>query len=105
MKFRRIYWVTEQVDADGSSKVAGVYTSIPDLLDGGLAYKDDLGMKVGFRLTLVKLDSLKTPLGCWSTPDFGSIARDLGEYIESGEFKQEDCDELLAGLRQISLQA
>lgn len=101
MKFRRIYWVTEQLDEDGRSEIAGVYTSIPDLLDGGLRWDDGIeGKTAGFRLTLVKLDSSKKPLGTWQSPGFEGLGEDLKEYIATGEFGEMDCIQLVEELNK-----
>ncbi len=101
MKFRRIYWVTEQLDKDGRSEIAGVYTSIPDLLDGGLRWDDGIPDKTeGFRLTLVKLDSSKKPLGSWASPGFDGLSEDLREYIGTGEFGEMDCIQLVSELQK-----
>ena len=101
MKFRKLYWVTEQIDGQGQSAVVGVYTSIPDLVEVGLRWEDGLSKRSGYRLSLVKLDSKKGPLGAWQSPDFASLADDLEEFIATKEFSRTDCERLvmeLAGL-------
>lgn len=100
MKFRRIYWVTEQIDNDGSSQVAGVFTSIPDLIDKGLRWDDEIPGRSGFRISLVKLDSSKKPLGTWSSPSFEGLDSSLREYIGTGEFNEGDCVQLCDAVRQ-----
>ncbi len=99
MKFRKLYWVTEQVGSDGCSEIAGVYTSIPDLVDRGIQWKDGIDGRVGFRLTLVALDSKKKPLGTWVLPEFGGIEQDLNEYVVSQEFSTSEIESLLDALK------
>ncbi len=99
MKFRKLYWVTEQVGKDGASEVAGVYTSIPDLIDRGIQWKEAIDQRDGFRLTLVALDSKKKPLGTWSLPEFGNIEADLGEYVANQEFSTSEVESLLDALK------
>ncbi len=100
MKFRRIYWVTEHLDEAGQSHVAGIYTSIPDLLHKGIYWKEGVEYRSGFRLVLTKLDSSKPPFGVWTSPDFQEIEKDLSEYVQTGEFSEDDCDQLVAALRE-----
>ena len=100
MKFRRLYWVTEQIDEQGRSEVVGVYTSIPDLVEVGLRWDDGLSKRAGYRLSLVKLDSKKKPLGSWESPDFDGLADDLEEYIKSKEFSRPDCEKLVVDLAE-----
>lgn len=100
MKFRRIYWVTEQVADDGQSQVAGVYTSIPDLLERGLVWKDGIEGRAGFRISLVKLDSHKSPLGIWSSPSFDGLEDALKEYVGTGEFSEGDCEQMSLSVRE-----
>ena len=99
MKFRKIYWVTEQVGSDGSSKVAGVYTSIQDLMGRGVQWMDGIDKRGGFRLTLVQLDSDRVPLGTWVTPDFSGMEQDLQEYVASDELNAQDIEQLASELR------
>jgi hypothetical protein len=99
MKFRRIYWVTEQFDEKGGSQVAGVYTSIPDLIDKGLRWDEGTPGRAGFRITLVKLDSMKSPLGTWHGPEFAGLDESLKEYIGTGEFNEGDCIQLVDAVR------
>lgn len=99
MKFRKLYWVTEQFGQDGLSEVAGVYTSIPDLIERGIEWRDGLSHQDGFRLTLVALDSRKKPLGTWATPEFGSLQSDLSEYVGTQEFGASEVDALVEALK------
>jgi hypothetical protein len=99
MKFRKLYWVTEQVGPDGASEVAGVYTSIPDLVDRGIQWKDGIQCREGFRLTLVALDSKKKPLGTWGLPEFGGIEQDLREYVANQEFTSTEVENLIDALQ------
>lgn len=99
MKFRRIYWVTEQLDDKGASQVAGVYTSIPDLIDKGLRWDEGIPGRSGFRISLVKLDSMNKPLGSWSSPGFAGLDESLKEYVGTGEFNEGDCVQLVEVVR------
>jgi len=99
MKFRKLYWVTEQIDESGKSQVAGVFTSIPDLVDRGLHWCDGVEGKHNFRITLVKLDSRSRPLGTWVGPEYGDIADDLAEYVRSDEFSGPQVDSLVEALQ------
>lgn len=103
MKFRRLYWVTEQVATDGSSHVTGVYTSVPDLADHGLRYMANLGS--GFRLSLVQLDSTNLPLGTWTAPAFEGIEDALKPYTVGDEITDEHRESLLEALRTFSAAA
>ncbi len=98
MKFRRLYWVTEQVDGSGLSEIAGVFTSIPDLLEKGICWNESIQKTDVFRISLVKLDSTKRPLGVWSSPDFAGMSEDLQEYIETEELTDMDRERLLEQL-------
>ncbi|HVL39322.1 MAG TPA: hypothetical protein VM328_08015 [Fimbriimonadaceae bacterium] len=101
MMFRRLYWVTEQLDEQGCSTVTGVYTSIPDLVRHGLRYVNDLPQG-GFRLNLVKLDCTKKPLGIWESPRFEGLADRLSEYVATDEFSQDQCNMLVEALSHFS---
>ncbi|BBO23070.1 MAG: hypothetical protein QY327_08025 [Fimbriimonadaceae bacterium] len=94
MMFRKLYWVTEQVEADGASKVTGVYTSIHDLVEKGIRWLGERGDGQHFRLSLVKLDSGKAPLGVWTSPEFPSLLHDLQAFVRTHEFTSEECQEL-----------
>ena len=100
MKFRKLYWVSEQIDEQGRSEVIGVYTSIPDLVEVGLRRVDGLPKRAGYRLSLVKLDSKKKPLGLWESPDFEGLADDLEEFIKTKEFSRPDCENLVLKLSE-----
>jgi predicted transcriptional regulator len=99
MKFRKLYWVTEQLDENNGSQVAGVFTSIQDLVEKGLLFIDDIDKRHGFRLTLVKLDSRKKPLGSWVSPDYPGIEDDLAEYVKTQEFGVNEIEELVEALK------
>jgi hypothetical protein len=99
MKFRKLYWVTEQVGQDGCSEVAGVYTSVQDLVERGIQWRDGIDRRDGFRLTLVALDSRKKPLGTWTLPDLGDIESDLSEYVRSEEFSTVEVETLVDALK------
>ena len=93
--FRKLYWVTEQVDSLGISHVTGVYTSIPDLIRHGPCQTND---NTYLRLTLAKLDSENEPFGTWSEPDFSGIGDKLNEFVITDEFSIEHCQMLLENL-------
>lgn len=93
MMFRKIYWVTEQCSEDGS-RVTGVYTSIPDLIRSGLRWIDSPSKEVQFRLTLVKLDSDKGPLGEWVSPQFNGLVDDLHAFVKTDEIRIEEIQRL-----------
>jgi hypothetical protein len=92
-KFRRIYWVTEELNGGGASRVTGVYTSVPDLCEKGFAFLTDSTYTCAFRISLVALDK-PGALGVWTSPDFGSLRADLEEYHETGELAEHDLDML-----------
>jgi hypothetical protein len=94
MMFRKLYWVVEQVQSDGKSSVRGVYTSIPDLVDCGLA-----GLTGAVRLTLTKLDSNQPPVGLWSSPGFEGVAEDLQPYVDADDFSDDHRHYLIAALK------
>ncbi len=99
MKFRRIYWVTEQLGRQGHSHVAGVYTSVHDLIERGLVYMDGLDSGGGLRVSLVQLDSATRPLGTWVSPDFAGLEEDLREFVQSQELSAQECESLASSLR------
>lgn len=102
MKFRKLYWVTEVLGDDDKSAVSGVYTSIHDLLERGLHWPQDMTAHAGFRVTLVKLDSDKPPLGQWVSPDFAGMREALQEYVATDEFNAQDCELLVDNLAQFA---
>lgn len=99
MKFRRLYWVTEQLDENGNSEVVGVYTSIYDLTSKGLRWDDECKGRAGFRVSLVKLDSQAKPLGCWQGPEFANIVEDLQPFVDTTEFDGPAVEKLAVDLR------
>jgi hypothetical protein len=99
MRFRRIYWVTEQLDESGAGDVTGVFTSIPDLLDSGIGIRDCSNKKAGFRLTLVELDANKAPLLVLSAATFLEAKSMLAPFVESGEITEEESVRLAEALR------
>ncbi len=99
MKFRRIYWVTEHVELDGGSRVIGVYTSIPDLIDKGMRWAPD---QERFRVSLVKLDHEGDPFGCWTSPDFAGMESDLLDFVKTGEFSGPETEGLAMALREFA---
>jgi len=90
MKFRRIYWVTEQLDDAGRGEVTGVYTSIPDLVDYGLSMKEHCEKQAALRLTLCELDTAKPPLICLTSDNFGNVEELLDQFVKDGEITHED---------------
>ena len=94
MRFRRIYWVTEQYDAQGQSEVTGVYTSIPDLIELGLGTRDVSNKTAGFRLSLVELDTSRPTLFCFSSPDFSEVSARLAPILQGGELTQDEVSRL-----------
>lgn len=99
MRFRKIYWVTEQVGTDGCSEVAGVYTSIHDLIEKGLQWMDGIDKNKAFRISLVQLDSDKRPLGTWASKNFSGLEQDLQEFVKSDEMNAQDVEALASSLR------
>lgn len=99
MKFRRLYWVTEQIADSGESCVVGVFTSIHDLRVKGVKWCDGCAHSGGFRVTLVKLDSQDMPLGSWSGPGFDGIEDDLQPFVATGEFDEPSITQLASDLR------
>lgn len=99
MKFRKLYWVTEQLNNDGQSQLRGVYTSIFDIRSKGFKWLESCGDHKGIRVSLVKLDSMDKPLGTWSSPNFDNMREDLQQYISTGEFDEQSCDELVEELQ------
>lgn len=101
MVFRRIYWVTEQLDAEGRGLVTGVYTSIPDLTAKGLRWLEG-SPTANFRISLVKLDSPAAPLGCWSGPEFANFEAEMTPYVQTKEFTKSDIEFLASALRDFA---
>ncbi len=99
MKFRKLYWVTEQVGQDGSSEVVAVFTSIFDLRNKGLRWDAEIDRKAALRVSLVKLDSSRKPFGTWQSPDFAGMREALDPFVESGEFDGPSCDQLVEDLK------
>jgi len=95
MMFRRLYWVTE-VSEGGNAHIAGVYTSIPDLIEKGLD-----GRAVT-RISLVKLDSCDGPLGLWEAPSYGNLREDLQAYVATGEFALDEIQALASAVQELS---
>lgn len=98
MRFRRIYWVTEQFDSEGLSEVTGIYTSIPDLVETGLGTRDVCDKKAGFRLTLCELDSPGGPLISLGPTEFEEIVIRLEPLVATGELSREEVLSLREGL-------
>lgn len=97
--FRRLYWVTEECEPNGSC-VTGVYTSIPDLIKHGLRWVD--GPRTKLRLTLCKLDCAREPLGTFEGPDFKGLEERLADFVKTDEFSQDECKALVEALHSFS---
>lgn len=95
--FRRLYWVAEQVEPSGRSKVTGVYTSIQDLIHKGLHWCEGSGF---YRLTLVKPDSFNSPIGVFESPHFKGLSEALGELVAGSEYSGDEVIDLEAALEQ-----
>ncbi len=102
MKFRKLYWVTEQIAADGSSAVMGVYTSIFDIRAKGIKWLESETKTSGFRVSLIKLDSAGEPLGRWTSPGFDNMEEDLHQFVATGEFDEPSCLQFVADLRNFA---
>lgn len=98
--FRKLYWVTEQLNADGHSQVVGCYTSIFDLVDKGLRWDDEVAHRDGFRVNLVKLDSGKRALGTWNGPEFSGMEDALQTYVGTGEMTAQEVENLAQSARK-----
>lgn len=99
MRFRRIYWVTEQFDEDGRSQVTGVFTSVHDLIQHGIGIRDICDKRAGFRVSLVELDSPKMPLCVFASPEFGNVPEALRQFVESGELSADEVSWISEALR------
>lgn len=99
MRFRHLYWVTEQLSRDGDSGIGGVYTSIHDLLEKGVQWHDGVAGRARFRLNLVLADSDRPSLGSWCSPEFPGLEQDLQEYVRSDEMTTGDVEALASELR------
>lgn len=89
MMFRKLYWVTEQLQGNGA-RVTGVYTSVPDLIRKGLIWHGQTAPDTRLRLTLVKLDSSKGPLGEWDNSNLANLVADLDPFVKTDEFRQDE---------------
>ena len=101
-KFRKVYWVTEQIHSDGCSQVAGVFTSVHDLMTHGFAGIEGCDKVAGFRLNLCELDTLGT-LGRWSSPDYAGLEEDLKQYVASSEVAHHEAEEFVKLLKDSPL--
>jgi hypothetical protein len=99
MMFRKLYWVTESVDCDGSSRVTGVYTSIPHLIKNGFGQCVDLDC---LRLSLTKLDCCNGSVAAWSRENFSRLEADLTHFVATEEFTPEHCKDLVAYLSPLA---
>jgi hypothetical protein len=99
MKFRRIYWVTEQLDEEGRSDVTGVYTSIPDLVEIGLGIQDYSPCRKTVRLSLCELDAAKPPLVSVLWDEYDQLESLLKPFVDDGEMTHEDVVTLVDALK------
>lgn len=95
MMFRKLYWVTEQVDRAGTSRVSGVYTSIPELIRNGLSEQD---RDSRLRLNLCKLDSESGQFGIWCEPDFDEVRAGIEPFVATDEISPDHCEMLVQAL-------
>ncbi|MER3495727.1 MAG: hypothetical protein C4320_02235 [Armatimonadota bacterium] len=82
--FRKLYWVSEEIDENGKSHVSGVFTSIPNLLQKGFPAKSE-----SLRLNLCKLDACCSPLLTWEAGSFDQVSEQLKPFVETEEFSPE----------------
>ena len=99
MRFRRIYWVTEQVGSDGISEITGVFTSIPDLIEVGLGALDWCDKNAEFRIVLVELDSDQPPLLTITQSSIDQIESMLLPFVTSGEISHDEVLRLGGAIR------
>lgn len=95
MIFRRVYWVVEQL-GDRGSEVAGVYTSIPDLLENGL--RSVSGATI--RVSAFELDKARGALCTWRTDSKHEAAEAFELLVEAGDFTHEEIARLCDALKQ-----
>lgn len=100
MKFRKLYWVTEQVGEDGLSEVIGVFTSIYDLQSKGVRWDEGSDKRGGLRVSLVKLDAACKPFGTWQSPGFDGMREELQQFIDTREFDAPAVDDLVRHLQE-----
>lgn len=99
MMFRMLHWVTEVVTPTGTSRVTGVYTSIPELIRHGLSKSD---RRHRLRLSLCKLNCNKHPFGVWCEPDFSEVRSGLEEFVATDEISAEHREMLVAALENLA---
>ncbi|CAN1491120.1 hypothetical protein MCEMSE15_00199 [Fimbriimonadaceae bacterium] len=98
--FRRLYWVSEIVESNGQSKVIGVYTSIPDLIEVGLGHREPTQQ---LRLGLYKLDSDKGPFGIWTSPNFEGMEATLQSFVSTDEISSEHVAMLVSAVALVAV--
>lgn len=91
MMFRKLYWVTEGVDAEGSSHILGVYTSIPTLIRNGFVADIDLSRT---RLSLTRLDCEDGILASWIGDRYKRLGNDLQQFVDSDDFTADQAEAL-----------
>ncbi|MES1227659.1 MAG: hypothetical protein ABUL72_03255 [Armatimonadota bacterium] len=102
MKFRKLYWTTEQTNECGCSTLTGIFTSIPALTEVGLKWVDGIPHHDGFRVSLFQLDSCGKPLGQWSSPAFEGMKDDLKKFESTDDFNPQDCALLVDNLKSFA---
>ncbi len=90
--FRRLYWIVEEFDSAGATRVSGVYTSIPDLIHRGLKPGSQL------RLTIHKPDTYDQPLAQWTNASFAQMAEGLDQFVQTHEYSVEEVKTLAAAV-------
>lgn len=103
MKFRKLYWVTEQLDVNGLSEVTGVFTSVPDLIRTGLGIQESATTKqAGYRLSLMELDKNGLAFLQWSSLHPEPIEELLEPFAKSGELTRDEISRLADALARAS---
>jgi hypothetical protein len=91
MMFRKLYWVTEGVDAESSSHILGVYTSIPTLIRNGFSADTDPSRT---RLSLTRLDCDDGILATWIGEEYQRLRGDLQQFVDSDDFTADQAEAL-----------
>jgi hypothetical protein len=99
MRFRRLYWVTEQISPSGESEIRGVFTSVPDLIEHCLQV---LGETSDVRLSLVELDRVGKPLLTWVSKGGDDIAGLLDPFVKTGELSRDEVQRVIDAVSAIS---
>lgn len=97
MKFRTLYWIVEQNDG-GDNKVTGIYTHYNHVIEEGFANASG-----SLRLCLFCLDKHQGCMGCWTNRDADTMMADLQKYIDAGELRQDDMNELVHAFQALAV--